>query len=78
MIRKGCLIILISVFNGASGADAPVNQYAKWKNGPPHNIKNLDFWGSLSDPDFRFWVIRNCQRVDQPKVGAGVIELGIV
>ena len=42
------------------------------------NFKNLDFWGSLSDPDFRFWVIRNCQRVDQPKVGAGVIELGIV
>ncbi len=37
MIRKGCLIVLISVLNCALGADAPANQYAKWKNGPPHD-----------------------------------------
>ncbi|KPK39756.1 MAG: hypothetical protein AMJ65_11180 [Phycisphaerae bacterium SG8_4] len=38
MIRKGCLIILILLFNGASGSDAPVNQYAQWQNGPPQEI----------------------------------------
>ena len=38
MIGKGCLIILVSLFGSTLGARTPANQYAKWKNGPPHNV----------------------------------------
>ncbi|MFH1716513.1 MAG: hypothetical protein ABIF19_04115 [Planctomycetota bacterium] len=39
MIRRSCLwIILIAVFSTALQAVATANQYAAWKNGPPHSV----------------------------------------
>jgi len=31
------LIIVLSVFNAALGADVAASSYAKWKSGPPHD-----------------------------------------
>jgi len=36
MTAGSCVIILLSIINAGLGADAPVNPYAQWENGPPH------------------------------------------
>ena len=37
MTLGSCFIILLSVINAGLGANAPVNPYAQWENGPPHS-----------------------------------------
>jgi hypothetical protein len=50
MVRRCCLIIVLSVFNTALGVNAPTNQYAKWKNGPPRDAGLFPIAVWLQDP----------------------------
>lgn len=39
MILETCLIILVSVFSAAPGADATASAYVNWENGPSHGVE---------------------------------------
>jgi len=50
MTPVSCFIILLSVINSGLGANTPVNPYAQWENGPPHDANFFPIAVWLQNP----------------------------
>jgi len=65
MTLGSCFIILLSVINANLGANAPVNPYAQWENGPPRDSDFFPIAVWLQNP-------RNAQRYRQAGINTYV------